>query len=101
MFDNHFVKGDGVTTAFLTLRSALALHGPRADRPAFLKLDVEGFEFQLVDQLLALRSVAAAQLLPHSCPGPPMPRCWCIKPNSWQARGCRVCRRGVEGVRAG
>ena len=55
-FDNHFVKGNGVKTAFLSLRSAIALHQHVLEAtPAFLKLDVEGYEFNLIDQLLALR----------------------------------------------
>jgi hypothetical protein len=56
LFNNHFVK-EPVRTPFLTMRSAVSLYG-RVDhhqKPDYLKLDVEGFEFHLIDQLLAER----------------------------------------------
>ena len=43
LFANHFVKGAGVQTAFLTMHSAVSLYG-RVDhhvKPDYLKLDVE------------------------------------------------------------
>jgi hypothetical protein len=80
LFANHFMRNQsGLSTTFLTLESLFKLHGPAFAKPvrppckpdlyrnfvtneistcpeqALLKLDVEGFEFTFVDQLLALR----------------------------------------------
>lgn len=55
LFSNHFVKGAGVRTGFLTMRTAVSMLSHANTKPAYLKLDVEGFEFHLIDQLLAER----------------------------------------------
>eukprot|EP01046_Picozoa_sp_COSAG06_P076395 COSAG06_NODE_24365_length_665_cov_0.731449_1_plen_198_part_10 len=60
MFSNHFVKDPkGVRTPFLTMRSAISWYGrvdkEQHEKPDYLKLDVEGFEFHLIDQLIAER----------------------------------------------
>eukprot|EP01052_Picozoa_sp_SAG31_P035938 SAG31_NODE_4409_length_3255_cov_1.603612_3_plen_178_part_00 len=54
LFKNDFVKGEGINTAFMSIRSAVHLHGARDQRPAFLRLDVEGHEFTLLDQLITI-----------------------------------------------